>query len=146
MALGSHPILCSFSRCTHTEGQNKTTVSLLHEHKNGRKKYTHTTRTLFSRLWISNVRFAGTAVHECVCDDALVHLKSYKYSSVDKSLISRYILKHYVRPKHLTITENFSKLIYELVEWLRGAIAPMACTKYGHPARLLLHLSQRDPA
>ncbi|KAL8649568.1 MAG: hypothetical protein Q9210_004322 [Variospora velana] len=37
----------------------------------------------------------GTAAHECVCDDALVHLKSYKYSSVDKSLISRYILKHY---------------------------------------------------
>ncbi|KAL8639324.1 MAG: hypothetical protein Q9228_003630 [Teloschistes exilis] len=37
----------------------------------------------------------GTAAHECVCDDALVHLKSYKYSSVDKSLLSRYILKHY---------------------------------------------------
>ncbi|CAO1598227.1 hypothetical protein XANCAGTX0491_001997 [Xanthoria calcicola] len=35
------------------------------------------------------------AAHECVCEDALVHLKSYKYSSVDKSLISRYILKHY---------------------------------------------------
>ncbi|KAL8661601.1 MAG: hypothetical protein Q9202_005429 [Teloschistes flavicans] len=37
----------------------------------------------------------NTAAHECVCDDALIHLKSYKYSSVDKSLISRYILKHY---------------------------------------------------
>lgn len=36
-----------------------------------------------------------TAAHECVSEDALVHLKSYKYSSVDKSLISRYILKHY---------------------------------------------------
>ncbi|KAF2202865.1 ethanolaminephosphotransferase 1 [Delitschia confertaspora ATCC 74209] len=35
------------------------------------------------------------AAHECVSEDALVHLKSYKYSSVDKSLISRYILKHY---------------------------------------------------
>ncbi|KAL8732639.1 MAG: hypothetical protein Q9166_002614 [cf. Caloplaca sp. 2 TL-2023] len=35
------------------------------------------------------------AAHECVCEDALVHLKSYKYSSVDKSLISKYILKHY---------------------------------------------------
>ena len=29
-------------------------------------------------------------------DEALAHLKSYKYSSVDKSYISRYILKHYV--------------------------------------------------
>lgn len=37
-----------------------------------------------------------TAAHECVSEDALVHLKSYKYSSVDKSLISRYILRHYV--------------------------------------------------
>lgn len=37
------------------------------------------------------------AKHECVSEDALQHLKSYKYSSVDKSYISRYILKHYVR-------------------------------------------------
>lgn len=29
-------------------------------------------------------------------EEALVHLKSYKYSSVDKSLISHYILRHYV--------------------------------------------------
>jgi hypothetical protein len=29
-------------------------------------------------------------------DEALAHLKDYKYSSVDKSPISRYILKHYV--------------------------------------------------
>jgi hypothetical protein len=36
------------------------------------------------------------AAHECVSEEALVHLKSYKYSSVDKSLISNYILKHYV--------------------------------------------------
>lgn len=28
-------------------------------------------------------------------DEALAHLKSYKYSSVDKSLISKYILQHY---------------------------------------------------
>jgi ethanolaminephosphotransferase len=30
-----------------------------------------------------------------VSEEALVHLKSYKYSSVDKSFISNYILKHY---------------------------------------------------
>jgi ethanolaminephosphotransferase len=28
-------------------------------------------------------------------EDALIHLKSYKYSSVDKSLLSNYVLKHY---------------------------------------------------
>lgn len=36
------------------------------------------------------------AAAECLSEDALVHLKSYKYSSVDKSYISNYILKHYV--------------------------------------------------
>ncbi|KAL7771123.1 hypothetical protein CFE70_001065 [Pyrenophora teres f. teres 0-1] len=36
-----------------------------------------------------------TKRHECVSEDALQHLRTYKYSSVDKSFISRYILKHY---------------------------------------------------
>jgi ethanolaminephosphotransferase len=35
------------------------------------------------------------ATQDSLSDNVLVHLKSYKYSSVDKSLISRYILKHY---------------------------------------------------
>ena len=50
-------------------------------------------------LWYTANAFGvtGTAAHECVSEDALVHLKSYKYSSVDKSLISHYILRHYVR-------------------------------------------------
>lgn len=39
----------------------------------------------------------GVAAHESVSDEALVHLKSYKYSSVDKSLISQHILRHYVQ-------------------------------------------------
>ena len=39
----------------------------------------------------------GKAGVECISEDALLHLKSYKYSSVDKSPVSRYILKHYVR-------------------------------------------------
>jgi ethanolaminephosphotransferase len=43
------------------------------------------------------VNRAETARHECVSEDALQHLRTYKYSSVDKSFISRYILKHYVR-------------------------------------------------
>ncbi|KAK3983915.1 putative choline/ethanolaminephosphotransferase [Cladorrhinum sp. PSN332] len=35
------------------------------------------------------------AAAECVSEDALIHLKSYKYSSVDKSPISNYVLKHW---------------------------------------------------
>ena len=55
-------------------------------------------RTVFThrRQRLIVIVTVGTAVHECVSDEALVHLKSYKYSSVDKSLISKYILKHYV--------------------------------------------------
>ncbi|KAJ0322514.1 hypothetical protein COL5a_008744 [Colletotrichum fioriniae] len=36
-----------------------------------------------------------TAAAECISDDALIHLKSYKYSAVDKSPISNYILRPY---------------------------------------------------
>ncbi|RPA86834.1 Choline/ethanolaminephosphotransferase [Ascobolus immersus RN42] len=36
-----------------------------------------------------------TAKAECISPDALQHLKSYKYQAVDKSFVSRYILKHY---------------------------------------------------
>jgi ethanolaminephosphotransferase len=32
------------------------------------------------------------AVAECISDDALIHLRSYKYSSVDLSPTSKYIL------------------------------------------------------
>ncbi|EYE96009.1 sn-1,2-diacylglycerol cholinephosphotransferase [Aspergillus ruber CBS 135680] len=35
------------------------------------------------------------AAQDSLSDDALMPLKSYKYSSVDKSFISRYVLKHY---------------------------------------------------
>ena len=31
-----------------------------------------------------------------LADEALIHLKSYKYSSVDKSWISNHVLRHYV--------------------------------------------------
>lgn len=42
--------------------------------------------------------------HEFLSDDQLVHLKSYRYQSVDKSLISQYILKHYVCTRALSHT------------------------------------------
>ncbi|KAF5866047.1 hypothetical protein ETB97_001124 [Aspergillus alliaceus] len=35
------------------------------------------------------------AIQDSLSDDALAPLKSYKYQSVDKSFISRYVLKHY---------------------------------------------------
>jgi len=57
--------------------------------------------TVLLDSWRKLTTISGTAAHECVSEDALVHLKSYKYSSVDKSLISTYILKHYVRSQIL---------------------------------------------
>ena len=39
----------------------------------------------------------STEAQELLSDEALAHLKTYKYSSVDKSLVSKYILRHYVR-------------------------------------------------
>lgn len=41
--------------------------------------------------------FITAETQDSLSDDALLPLKSYKYSSVDKSYISNYILKHYVR-------------------------------------------------
>ncbi|ETS81976.1 hypothetical protein PFICI_06978 [Pestalotiopsis fici W106-1] len=35
------------------------------------------------------------AAAECISDEALIHLKSYKYSAVDKSPVSNYILRPY---------------------------------------------------
>jgi len=49
---------------------------------------------------------AETAVAECISDDALIHLKSYKYSAVDLSPVSKYILKPYVCAT-MTRTEDF---------------------------------------
>lgn len=49
----------------------------------------------------------STEAQESLTDEALAHLKSYKYSSVDKSFISRYILKHYVRLPLLANAPSF---------------------------------------
>jgi hypothetical protein len=53
------------------------------------------------------------AVAECISDDALIHLKSYKYSSVDKSPVSKYILGPWVRltdccSPHIRMTLRFA--------------------------------------
>ena len=52
---------------------------------------------MFANLTIS-IRAGREAALECVSDEALSHLKSYKYSSVDNSLLTHYVLKHYVNP------------------------------------------------
>ena len=65
-----------------------------------------------------------TAAHECVSEDALVHLKSYKYQSVDKSFLSHYVLRHYVslaykrsgKSANMSCQWNFSVTL--LPKWL----------------------------
>ena len=49
----------------------------------------------FAVVKIRTYQCAETAAQDCLSEDALVHLKSYKYSSVDKSLTSYYILQPY---------------------------------------------------
>jgi hypothetical protein len=39
---------------------------------------------------------SATAAAECISDEALVHLKSYKYSAVDKSPVTHYVLMPWV--------------------------------------------------
>jgi hypothetical protein len=76
-----------------------------------------------------------------------VHLKSYKYSSVDKSLISNYILKHYVFTLQLQstpLTRGRTFLREPTVECICGTSATMACTEYGHIAGILLYPDECD--
>lgn len=67
------------------------------------------------------------AAPSALSEDALKHFKTYKYSSVDKSPVSNYILKHYVRFEMLNIeyilvfTADFM-----LVERLRRVSPTMA--------------------
>lgn len=81
------------------------------------------------------------ATQDSLSDNVLVHLKSYKYSSVDKSLISRYILKHYVpfNPPpvpYFVAVVIADEVIDTQVECIRGATAIMAGSKHGHPTGL----------
>lgn len=85
-----------------------------------------------------------TAVAECISEDALIHLKSYKYSSVDKSLISNYILKHYVGFPPIVLRKlAFANAIF-VVEWLRKAFAFVACAEHGNATWVLLHIDKCD--
>ena len=89
---------------------------------------------------------ADFAKHECVSEDALQHLKTYKYSSVDKSFISRYILKHYVRTPlstHARAVGNRGPDVRHTVECIRRAPAAVDCTESRHVIRLLFHPGER---
>jgi hypothetical protein len=84
---------------------------------------------------------AEKSVAECISDDALIHLKSYKYSSVDKSPISHYILRPYVcsmprasaPPPPRGEPESASLLTdrFTIVECVRRTIATMAGAEHG---------------
>ena len=66
-----------------------------------------------------------------------MHLKSYKYSSVDKSPVSYYILRHYVCDiQRLQQIPILTALIVELV---RPIATAMARSESCYPAGLLLH-------
>lgn len=72
-------------------------------------------RSFFFLVEVAANHVGGTeqSVAECISDDALIHLKSYKYSSVDKSPVSKYILGPWVRltdysPPHRRMTLRFA--------------------------------------
>jgi len=43
---------------------------------------------------------------EFLAEDQLAHLKTYRYQSVDRSLISNHILRHYVRRIRSILSPN----------------------------------------
>ena len=89
-------------------------------------------------IWLISI-LSDTAAHDCVSDEALSHLKSYKYSSVDRSLLSYYLLNPYVCG-----TERCTRTSADIVkvEYLRTAPTDMARTEHGDPTRVLLHFGK----
>ena len=49
----------------------------------------------FDRIFRFNTQ-TGNAGQECTSEEALAQLAAYKYSSVDNSLLTHYVLRHYV--------------------------------------------------
>lgn len=99
----------------------------------------------FQAATISRLTFwshTETARHECVSPEALQHLKTYKYSSVDKSFISRYILKHYVRARPLALCDGNFGSDFCTVEWLRRTASVVDRAQSRHALRFLLHIGK----
>lgn len=81
---------------------------------------------------------------ESLSDETLAPLKTYKYSSVDKSFTSRFILKHYVPGPHihpLSTDTNWFRLV---VECRCRVTPPMARPKYGHIDWIHVHCRELD--
>lgn len=84
-------------------------------------------------------------MQDSLSDDALMPLKSYKYQSVDKSFISRYVLKHYVLRLWKSLLARNPMLIPRcLVECIRRAVAALVGTQHGDSSGVLLHYWECD--
>lgn len=72
---------------------------------------------------------------ELLAEDQLIHLKSYRYQAVDKSLISNHILRHYVRPLlPVLLRRSLPLTVFQwnfCVELLPRWLAPNAVTLLG---------------
>ena len=104
----------------------------MHVDKSMLVNHQYTTRQLLTRL-------PETAAHECVSEDALVHLKTYKYQSVDKSFLSHYVLRHYVGVAELISTRI---LMEAIVECCGTASPSMAGAQYGDIDRIFIRPGQ----
>lgn len=71
--------------------------------------------------------------------EGLQNLRYYKYSSIDKSPLSNYVLKHYVSQGTL----HGRQRLMAAVEWFRQAATALVGSKFGHVAGVLLHPDQR---
>lgn len=74
-------------------------------------------------------------------EEGLKCLKAYRYSSVDKSLISHYLLRHYVLLLRTLCSGKFTNS--SPVECIRRGLTPMAGTEHGDAPWLLLHTGER---
>lgn len=80
-------------------------------------KYLDASNTFFYSIEAKQTLFLlEKAVAECISDDALIHLKSYKYSSVDKSPISKYVLGPWVRFNQTLVLALLSVVVGGLTE------------------------------
>jgi ethanolaminephosphotransferase len=76
---------------------------------------------------------------DSLSDEVLAPLKSYKYSSVDKSFVSRYILKHYVRfpTPNLPPLPSQLPLHFQAVEDAQKGLLTRLCNQWNASVELL---------
>ena len=85
-----------------------------------------------------------TARVECISPDALQHFKTYKYSSVDKSPLSYYVLRHYVcLPSLSRFQAQTRRLMRTQVECLCRVASTMGTSQPRHIMGIFLRTRQR---